>query len=699
MTSSRLTPDIVPLDTGAEQVAIRKRAECLAHACTIAHHIAQTAEWYGERCSWRVFTVKGRGASSVVEESCGPSLYSGSAGIALFLIELIGATPPDSNTDVAIRTARGGLQHAITASELTRPAGSRDFGFFIGSIGLAYALWRFHTVVGENVAGLELERLLDRLSGRETVDGDLDVIGGAAGAIPALLAIATSARYGRAAEIAERLGDHLLAVADEEAYGWSWSLNALWATRNLTGLAHGASGMARAFFELYGSTGQQRYLTAAREAIAYEQRQFSAEYQDWPDFRDAVGTILREGTKDEIAAITDQGIAPYRFREMHAWCHGAPGIALTRSRAYEITGELSYKEQLIKAYDHVRNELSQPGGDYSLCHGNFGIGEIATLCGATAGDQDALATARDLALVAARCFHSIDGGREWPGGIVRGRSDATLMTGVAGIGYHLLRLARPDVPSILLLPINCSRHLHSRISPTYCHAMTPEGLLSRYPLTVRGLRVLARVNAAAEFTKHSGLSALRRLIECCAPPTKALLFDLWQLEHQRFDFMTEEQCHLEQIVALLSRRPRLLDEQQRAVLRRSRRVRVCWTKWDWRPWIEQDATSQPREKGRGYLLLKTRNTVRIQATSQLAAAVLDTLAEPSTVDTLMHALVARAEGRPASLEQQAQLRVAIMRQLQSAYDANLIESNDQIVERRLQSHCSPAQPLVLNTEH
>lgn len=109
-------------------------------------------------------------------------------------------------------------------------------------------------------------------------------------------------------------GDHLLEHAQALQNGTAWPPY-FPAQGPLTGLAHGASGIAWALLELTGLSGEKRFRTVALEALKYEDSLFSPERRNWPDLREM----------DERRH-TDDGGRMF----MAGWCHGAPGIALTR---------------------------------------------------------------------------------------------------------------------------------------------------------------------------------------------------------------------------------------------------------------------------------------------------------------------------------------------------------------------------------
>jgi lantibiotic modifying enzyme len=88
------------------------------------------------------------------------------------------------------------------------------------------------------------------------------------------------------------------------------------------------------------------------------------------------------------------------------------------------------------------------GMNHSLCHGDLGNLELLLLAGREQGRADARG---QCAQTSAKVIGSIER-QGWCTGLPLGAETPGLMVGLAGIGYQLLRLARPDrVPSVLLL--------------------------------------------------------------------------------------------------------------------------------------------------------------------------------------------------------------------------------------------------------
>jgi len=194
----------------------------------------------------------------------------------------------------------------------------------------------------------------------------------------------------------------------------------------LTGLAHGASGIGWALLELAAISGEVRFKEAALKAFSYERSLFSIERRNWPDLR-------RPHSSDGRSF-------------MVGWCHGAPGIALTRLRALKHVDDPTMPGDIVAGLETTIGEGFR--GDHSLCHGSLGnIEPLLQACGSL-GTHPWSSHVDRISATILRSIHD-DG---WICGVPLGIETPGLMTGVAGIGYGLLRLADPSrTPSVLAL--------------------------------------------------------------------------------------------------------------------------------------------------------------------------------------------------------------------------------------------------------
>jgi hypothetical protein len=420
----------------------------LESAARIGRQLVDAAVWDGERCNWISLAPKEPTrvtVSSSTFTALGPDLYGGTSGIALFLAHLYAAT----GDDAVYRTALGAIRQALSRVGDVSPR--NRYGLQTGLPGIAVATVRASAALAvpdlmDQARSLVARLVADTDEAIDTVDADagrpeFDLIAGRAGAITGLLAIADSVGVPGLEAFTARLGDRLLATAEPSPAGLSWAGPDDFPTvHNLTGYSHGAAGVGAAFVELYRAIGDDRYRHGAEEAFRYERHWFDADEGNWPDLR------------GEPTGKRKRRAGPFPF--LSAWCHGAPGIALSRLRAHAVLGdEVYYKEAataLQTTRERILRELPTQTGNYSLCHGFAGNADVLLHGWQAYGTDfsDDLLVAHEAARVGIEQYGAQ--GRPWP--CLNGGEEALpLLVGVAGIGHFLLRLRDPGVPSILLV--------------------------------------------------------------------------------------------------------------------------------------------------------------------------------------------------------------------------------------------------------
>jgi len=194
--------------------------------------------------------------------------------------------------------------------------------------------------------------------------------------------------------------------------------------------------MALSLLKLAAVSHQERFRQGAIAAMTYERQVFSPERQNWPDLRDL------EQMSGALVPSSERKATPY----MTTWCHGAPGIGLGRLASLPYFEDEVMRDEIAIA---LQTTLAQGfGWNHSLCHGDLGNLETVLTAARVLGNAEYQAHTERLAAMLLEsietqgCLTGIPLGVETPG----------LLTGIAGIGYELLRLAVPErVPCVLTL--------------------------------------------------------------------------------------------------------------------------------------------------------------------------------------------------------------------------------------------------------
>ena len=410
------------------QETIDPRERFLDAAWSIGMRLCRDAIRDGDRCNWLGDSMEAHaGEWKVAHKSFGPELYTGTSGIALFLGWLHHFRPDPLLAD----TARAAIRQALSRADDIPPLYRHSL--HSGWIGIALALRDLARVLDDPSLKREALRLADEQRGQELEPMSLDVISGSAGAICGLLSLDAD----RFLREAIRHGEHLLSMANRDGDALSWTTMLPTGTgeqKDLCGYSHGTAGIATALLELHARTGDPRWRNAAEGGFAYERRHFSPQHQNWPDFRSFASPN------------------PQQPGYSLAWCHGAPGIALSRIRAWELTKDERYRSEADAALSGTWRAMATPtpADNYSLCHGLGGNAEPFIYSADAFGDPRLRINAETIGDRGIQTVHAQR--NTWPCGVVNGGEAPNLMLGTAGIGYFYLRLYDSQtVPSVLLV--------------------------------------------------------------------------------------------------------------------------------------------------------------------------------------------------------------------------------------------------------
>lgn len=403
------------------------RADCLSLAHAIGQHLLLKA-WKGDHgtLEWidRAENVSGQVATGATVRPLGEDLYSGLAGMLMFYAYLSVLT-----SEPAFREVTDGLTAQIEGAVRKRCrralAGRwgdriRHAGGFIGITSAMYALLHVSHLRGNSLAKTT-RLLIDALSRWAVQDSALDWIGGAAGEIAILLAIEGVTPKLGALDIAKTCWWRLLGSARKVGGGYGW---ATIDKEPLTGLGHGASGIALAAHRLRTVTREETSLAIFDGALQFECEHYNSAIGNWLDLRSWIPNGRTTGA--------------------YGWCAGAAGIGLARLGMSDQLRETRSEEidVAFRATESHARELETDG----LCHGRFGNIEFlfatAWQFGNPHHNEAAISCFEDVLKTCRRDGFQFSCGGE----------TLNFMLGLAGIGYALLRIAtRGSVPSVLLL--------------------------------------------------------------------------------------------------------------------------------------------------------------------------------------------------------------------------------------------------------
>lgn len=364
----------------------------LAAACGIADEIAARAVRAEGRTNWLgIERVSGPHWAVL---PMGAGLAQGYCGVALFLAHLDALTGSGRYADLAREAVQPlpALLKALAADpELSAAAGP---GAYDGLGGIVHALVRLSALLDEDLLAC-LPDGLAALGHAVAACSDPGLAGGAAGALAAAVAVHEATGAPEALRLADPVADRLaaaVAVPSTAAAG----------TATAPGFADGAAGIGWALLR-YAAVRPER--AAAHTVVAH--------------------ALLREALRDAVAAPADL-----------SWSSGLAGVA---AAAAWLPEGADVAAALLADTDVCP--------DLSLGHGTLGTLEALAVLAERGGrgvtGTPAHRTGQALALVEAQAHRCATPNHVPSPG---------LLTGLSGIGYGLLRLARPDaVPSLTLL--------------------------------------------------------------------------------------------------------------------------------------------------------------------------------------------------------------------------------------------------------
>ena len=403
---------------------VANASDFLAEALHIAHRIRQAARTFQDGVSWDT-PVYHADARRWRLQPMPANLYNGLCGVALFLAAtqmLLG----EPDLAALARSALATVTQEAERSDYIQMLFEKGIGAALGQSSVIYTFVRASELLGEERWLRHAQSFAEMLlPERITSDRNFDLLSGAAGAALSLLTLYRATRLPEALDKAILCGEHLLqhrSPSREGPRAWKTISN----EQPLTGFSHGAAGIAYALLKLYEATGESSFRDAAVEAETYETSVFQAEASNWPDFREPP---------------TENGYSCWT-----TWCHGAPGIALSRLGALSILDTPQVRADISHGLRATR--IVEAQGLDTVCCGTMGRIETFVLAAKKLNDPTYLEEARKMASLVLR--RSQQDGR-YALGWKNAPYLASFHQGMAGIGYEFLRVAAPvSLPSILL---------------------------------------------------------------------------------------------------------------------------------------------------------------------------------------------------------------------------------------------------------
>jgi len=359
-----------------------------------------------------------------------PSLFCGTLGIGLLQAALYKITGDEIYRSRATVTTAIVLERASVIVKMQRMGHSMPLGLGFGLGGIIYALVALASMLKDSRYLSFAQVFAQSITPEKiTTSRDFGLMSGVAGAMVGLQAF-----YHRypSPEIAYKIRDcgrHLLERSTELAYGSKAWRSQSWAVP-LTGLMHGASGIALALSRAGQVFNLPQFNDAAIEGLEYESALLSR-FGSWPDLRDV----------EDLANVSKP---PFLL----GYANGAAGIGMVRLELETVNKPFaSYPEDIEHAVKRLSNQTLLNADD--LFSGNLGIlfflVRVARESGRSELEKQAFSQISSI-LANAQENKSF----QWRMG--NDGENPSFFNGAAGVGMALLQIAAPgQIPDILSL--------------------------------------------------------------------------------------------------------------------------------------------------------------------------------------------------------------------------------------------------------
>jgi len=394
---------------------LETEGDYLQGAIEIGEYYLERAIWNKERdaCTWVNLTFADD--QSFILGHSSHTLYEGGGNI-LFLAQL-GKASGLSKFEELAKAGLAGLE-AMNPKEQFENEEQYNVSLFSGMGSLIYLYFNLGYLWNDNdliEKGNEVIKYLDieKISNTNT----LDIIGGLAGTLIALCNIYEQTQSTEILNSIRNLSDEF----------YKQVLGQMKGSEILNGYAHGYAGLALASAKVGHVLEDEMFLGFSAQLMEEENKHYNTVTGNWND--------LREESQDS---------------DLMYWCHGAPGIGLSRSLMKEYMTKEN-QDIIDSDIERVKEKLFDKGYskdlDHSMCHGAFGNIDMMLQIAAKEDDEALKAFAYECGEKALK--DAYDNGFRY--GLGDAKEITTFMLGLSGIGYGLLRLSDPRIPSILAI--------------------------------------------------------------------------------------------------------------------------------------------------------------------------------------------------------------------------------------------------------
>ncbi len=366
--------------------------------------------------SWVSVTLQGFEEDVWVPSVLGNEFYNGNEGISFLFLYLWKITGKLHYLEMAKKAAEPSISFLKKGEGLTK----MPIGAFVGLGGSIYALYTLAKETNDYQLSMLIKNIVIKCGQIARYDKYNDFIAGTAGCLAVLLKIGKESK-----DVSEKtevnnviaiLINQLRANAKEEnnMYYWECMLG-----KTCSGFAHGSAGIHTYIYlaEKYLRENNLEHLING--SLEYERRHFNKKENNW----------IRSQEEPFVS---------------HAWCHGAPGILLSKLLLYKN----GMKNELIKSEIKIginRTIKSGIGISPTYCHGDLGNLSILREAGKVLESKEIV----DKEIYTFQELYKNILSKKWREKELKSCNTYGLMIGLAGWSYALLSHYADDLPEFL----------------------------------------------------------------------------------------------------------------------------------------------------------------------------------------------------------------------------------------------------------
>ncbi|MDY0904928.1 lanthionine synthetase LanC family protein [Pedobacter sp. CFBP9032] len=356
-------------------------------------------------------------------------IFNGNCGIALFFLEFYRFDKNEAHLHLIDKM----MNRILRSAAVLKP---KFFALYTGIGGVIYTNLKVFEVTGnQKYLDSALQLTLDNQMQLSETLSKADLLSGYTGNLLAFTLLYHHSQHKQVKKLISVLLDRVVNEVRVSQIGLKWDYNASKkAYDGMTGFSHGASGIAYVLMQLSVYFDAPGLLYLSEEALAYEMQYYYTPAKNWLDLR--IGNYHMAKPQAHLwqleTFISDMA-------GVNAWAHGAAGVGLSRSMAFELTQNEIYSKQCNDVLEKCLSDLLKPGRpDFTLVSGYLGMIPFLARYKDKEGIADQISMVVDGAI---KQYQKTNSYSEY---LSCGPHDYGLFSGKAGAGYMLLQLLSGD---------------------------------------------------------------------------------------------------------------------------------------------------------------------------------------------------------------------------------------------------------------